>query len=188
MARGPTAPRPPRPRSPSALPPAPALPPPPPPGGRWPSVRGRRSASPPLSAAARQASHAGRPGRVPALSASLLCRWTSPPSLLQSPRCLPQALLLPPGASAHDTNARSEQQRQPRLQRRPRRWRQLGLRGAGLLNMRMRLAFPPPPACPPPREWSWGLNYPLRKSQTMAKFLPPQSPGQSMQLLLRQLR
>lgn len=57
--------------------------------GRGLSVRGRRSASPPLSAAARPASHAGCPGWVPALSASLVSRWIGPPSLLQRPRCLP---------------------------------------------------------------------------------------------------
>lgn len=72
MARGPAAPRPPGPRSPSALPPAPALSPPP--RGRRLSVRGRRAGSRPLSASARRASHAGRPGWVPALSASLLRR------------------------------------------------------------------------------------------------------------------
>lgn len=55
------------------------------PRGRRLSVRGRRSVSPPLRAAARPAWHAGRPGRLPALSASLVRRWTGPPSLLQSP-------------------------------------------------------------------------------------------------------
>ena len=45
-------------------------------------------------------------------------------------------------------------------------------------------SYPPPP---PPPEWSWGLNYPLRKSQTVAKFLPSQSPCQRMQLLFLQL-
>ena len=59
----------PGPRSPSALPPAPdqppSPPPPPPPGGRRLSVRVRRSASLPLSAAARRASHAGRRGGSP---------------------------------------------------------------------------------------------------------------------------
>lgn len=46
------------------------------------------------------------------------------------------------GASAHGTNARSEQQRQPRLQHRPWRWRQLGLGGAGLLSMRTARTHP----------------------------------------------
>lgn len=71
-------------------------------GGRRLSVRGRRSASQPLSAAARPASHAGRPGWVPALSASRVRRRIGPPSLLQSPGCLPQAPAppaLPPGRS-----------------------------------------------------------------------------------------
>ena len=98
---GPRPRRPPGPRSSSALPPAPASPPP---GGRRLSVRRRRrrSASLPLSAAARRPSHAGRPGWVPALSASLLRGWLSPPSLLQSPGCPPQAPpppALPPGRS-----------------------------------------------------------------------------------------
>lgn len=96
---GPRPRRPPGPRSPSALPPAPASPPP---GGRRFSVRRRRSASRPFSAAARRPWHAGRPGWVPELSASLLRGWLSPPSRLQSPGCPPQAPpppALPPGRS-----------------------------------------------------------------------------------------
>lgn len=46
------------------------------------------------------------------------------------------------------------------------------------------LPRPPPPA--PSRERSSGLNYPLRKAQIGAKFLPPHSPRQRLQLLLLQ--
>lgn len=156
-------------------------------------VRSSRSASPPLSAAARLASHAGRPGWVPALSASLrLAPSAAGPSRPRSFRArLPARLRRPrrprsparplPLADGESLGTRHQRPparaaAEPRLQRR--RWRQRGLRGAGLLSMRTRPPASPPPPPPPasPREWSWGLNYPLLKSQTTATSPAPIAP------------
>lgn len=157
--------RPPAARSPRALAPAPA----PPPRG----VAGPRSA-------------AARPRRR---SAPLPARHRAggsprPPPRPASPG--PPRLAAPEPAAPRRSARPQRPPGQPRLQRRPRRWRQLGLRGAGLPSLRMRAALPAPPPPAPSRERSWGLNYPLRKSQIGAKFLPPHSPRQRLQLLLLQ--
>lgn len=133
----------------------------------------RRSA--PLPARHRPQGARGGSPRSPPRSASPARHWTVPPSLLRSPAaglrrpCRPRSRPAAPSRPTGRLGTRHQRPRAaaaPRVQRRRRR-RQLGLRGAGLLSMRT------PPAPPPPREWSWGLNHPPRKSQTTAQSPRP---------------
>ena len=186
---GPRPRRPPGPRSSSALPPAPASPLP---GGRRLSVRRRRrrSASLPLPAGRRtQGARGGSP--------------RSPPRSSEAGSARPRSFRAPAALLRLRRRPRSRPAAPSRLTGRlgTRHQRPLGGSAAAAVTApaaavaaagprrswaaeHAHRSYPPPP---PPPEWSWGLNYPLRKSQTVAKFLPSQSPCQRMQLLFLQL-
>ncbi|VTJ65260.1 Hypothetical predicted protein, partial [Marmota monax] len=109
---------------------------------------------PPLSAAARPASHARRPGRLPRSTAAGPARprtsGARPPSSGAAANAAGSSRPAAPSGLTGRLGTRHQrppkQRRQPRLQRPPRRWRQLGLRGAGLWGVRMRAAACSPPA------------------------------------------